>query len=244
MIINPLRSDVTHKHRLRSLKDDISKLKQSMKILPVTVCLSLIIGIGFQAHAQVTGQRVPFASQAPNGNWKDPRQQNGCEEASSLMAVAWARGFTFTKKEAEKEIIRISKYEEKNFSSSTDTSAHDTAKRIIHGYFHYDRVEVQSLKRPDDIIIQLNKGRLVIVPVNGRKLKNPYFTGAGPLYHMLVIIGYDTTTREFITNDPGTRRGKNYRYPQTRLYTAIRDYPSGEHRPVPSIKKVGIAVER
>lgn len=214
------------------------------KILTAIVCFSLLAGFGLQAYAQTTDQRVPFASQAPNGNWKDPRQQNGCEEASSLMVIAWARGFTFTKKQAEKEIIKISKYEEKNFGSSTDTSAADTAERILHGYFQYDRVKVVPLKHTGDIIVQLNKGHVVIVPANGRKLKNPYFTGAGPLYHMLVIIGYDLEKKEFITNDPGTRRGKNYRYPEKRLYTAIRDYPSGEHKPVTSIKKVGIVVEK
>lgn len=214
------------------------------KILTLILCIALLSGDFVVVGAQITSQRVPFTSQAPSGNWKDSRQQNGCEEASSLMAIAWARGFTFTKKRAEKEIIAISKYEEKNFGSSTDTSAQDTAQRILRGYFHYDRVEVQSLKRPDDIITQLNKRRLVIVPVNGRILKNPYFTRPGPLYHMLVIIGYDTTKKEFLTNDPGTRRGKNYRYSETRLFNAIRDYPSGEHKPVTSIKKVGIVVEK
>jgi hypothetical protein len=32
---------------------------------------------------------VPFTSQAPLGQWKDERQQDGCEEASAAMAMAW-----------------------------------------------------------------------------------------------------------------------------------------------------------
>ena len=30
---------------------------------------------------------VPFTSQAPFGEWSDPRHQDGCEEAAALMAV-------------------------------------------------------------------------------------------------------------------------------------------------------------
>lgn len=33
---------------------------------------------------------VPFAAQAPFGEWSDKRQQDGCEEVSALMAVKWA----------------------------------------------------------------------------------------------------------------------------------------------------------
>src|SRR3989344_4836525 len=56
---------------------------------------------------------------------------------------------------------------------------------------------------------QLNLGRPVIVPAAGRELGNPYFRTPGPLYHMLVIKGY-TSDGEFITNDPGTKRGGWY----------------------------------
>ena len=34
---------------------------------------------------------VPFTSQAPLAEWDDPLQQDGCEEASSLMAASWAK---------------------------------------------------------------------------------------------------------------------------------------------------------
>lgn len=69
---------------------------------------------------------------------------------------------------------------------------------------------------------ELALGNPIIIPAAGRLLKNPYFTGAGPYYHMLVIIGY--TSDGFITNDPGTKRGSQYWYPTDVLMGAIHDW--------------------
>ena len=41
---------------------------------------------------------------------------------------------------------------------------------------------------------------------------------------MLVIRGFDG--KNFITNDPGTKRGKNFKYPYARLMDALHDWPS------------------
>ena len=161
-----------------------------------------------------------------------------------MMAMAWVRGKTLTKQKAEQDIIAVSKFEEKKYGSSTDTSAQDTARRILKGYFKYDRWVVAPIVSPNDIIRELNKGKIAIVPVNGRALKNPYYKPPGPRYHMLVIIGYDSTTKQFITNDPGTRRGAGYRYGRNRLFQALRDYPSGEHQPIAVKKKFAIFIEK
>ena len=42
-------------------------------------------------------EAVPFVPQAPFGEWKDRRFQDGCEEATSLIAVAWAQKKSLTK---------------------------------------------------------------------------------------------------------------------------------------------------
>ena len=41
---------------------------------------------------------------------------------------------------------------------------------------------------------------------------------------MLVIRGYDDENQEFITNDPGTKRGKGFRYDYQTLLQAIADW--------------------
>jgi len=194
--------------------------------------------------SQITGNssKVPFTSQSPFGNWKDKRQQDGCEEASALMAVFWARGKTLTKENALKEILAISAYTKKYHKEYRDTSARDATEWIYKGYFKYQNVAVKKATSTDSIIAELKSGRLIIAPMDGRALKNPFFTAPGPGRHMLVIKGYDPVKKEFITNDPGTHRGESYRYPEKRLFEALRDYPTGYHKKITSIEKNFIVV--
>ncbi|OGC46748.1 MAG: hypothetical protein A3A94_01915 [Candidatus Portnoybacteria bacterium RIFCSPLOWO2_01_FULL_43_11] len=185
---------------------------------------------------------VPFTSQAPSGNWQDIIFQNACEEASILMAMSWVRGETLTKEEAEKEIKAISDFELKTYGDFHDRSAADTAQ-LIRDYFDYDNIEVMENISASDIKTELTEGNLVIVPVNGQKMNNPFYTPPGPIEHMLVIIGYDTQTKEFITNDSGTKRGEKYRYSESILEAALKDYKTGFHEPLEEIKKVMIVVK-
>ena len=169
---------------------------------------------------------VPFTSQAPFGNWADERQDYGCEEASILMSVYWAEGKELTPKIAEEEIIAISEFEKKVYGNFYDTSAADTLK-VLQTYFGYVNARVAYDIDVDDIKAELAGGNVVVVPINGRLLENPYFTPPGPPKHKIVIRGYDDVTGEFITNDPGTKRGEGYRYSYAVMKRALVDYPSG-----------------
>lgn len=175
---------------------------------------------------------VSFTSQAPFGDWSDPRLQDSCEEASVLMAMKWVNGETLSATEAREELFAISKFEKDKYGTYTDTSAQDTLDRIIKDYFKYDKAEVRYDFSIEDIIIELDKGNLIIVPTNGQKLNNPYYSGIGPERHMLLIKGYDRVSNEFITNDPGTRHGADFSFSFDNLYDSIRDYPSGNHAPI------------
>ena len=187
---------------------------------------------------------VPFAAQAPFGEWSDPKQQNACEEISAVMTIAWAKGETLTLKEAKDRVIAISDWEQETYGSYQDTSTIDTVKRIFKEYFDYQKVEVFDNVTMSDIIKELESGNLVAVPTNGKLLHNPFFTAPGPATHMLVISGYDYRAKEFITNDPGTRQGEDYRYKQEILFEAIRDYPTGYHEPIKGIQKNMIVVKK
>src|SRR3989338_9613961 len=70
-------------------------------------------------------ENVPFTTQAPFADWEDDRQQDGCEEASVLMAIRWIRGQGITKQEALDEILAMSAYELEKYGSYHDTSAED-----------------------------------------------------------------------------------------------------------------------
>ncbi len=187
-------------------------------------------------------QAVPFTVQAPTANWRDPLFQDGCEEAAVLMAARWVQGKTaISVPEALAEIRALAAYSRRTFGTSVDTSARDTA-RLLDGYYGPAAVSVHENVTLDRLRQEVLRGNLVIVPVNGRKLGNPYYTRPGPPRHMLLLIGYDPATKEFITNDPGTRRGKGYRYREDVLFRAIRDYPTGNHLPIRGEPKTIIVI--
>lgn len=187
---------------------------------------------------------VPFAVQAPFAEWSDPRQQDACEEAASLMVVFALKNQILSPRLALMEILKMAAWQKETFGESRDTSAKDTADRILKRYFGLAKIEVRDVTSINDLIKELMIGNLVIVPVNGQKLNNPNFTGAGPERHMLVIRGFDVESQEFISNDPGIYQGEKYRYPATILFDALRDYLTGYHLPISSVEKRMIVVKR
>lgn len=186
---------------------------------------------------------VPFTVQAPFAEWYDPIFQDACEEASIVMAEVWVEGTVLTRAIAKERITKLASHQKKQYGHSVDTGIDDTAKllREVLG------VDTSSVKRGieiGDIQEAVSEDQIVIVPTDGRKLGNPNFKAPGPPRHMLVIVGYDRETHEFIVNDPGTRRGEGYRYPETVLYGAILDYPTGKHATATSKDKVMLMVWR
>ena len=190
-------------------------------------------------------QDVPFLVQAPGGAWDDPIFQGGCEEASLIMAEAWASERESIDVVAGKQMIRnMSDHAEAVFGKkSYDTSIEDTLK-IARDSFPLLRIVSEEEVSLSVIIAHVEAGQLVITPMDGRLLDNPHYTAPGPEYHMLVVTGYDDVTREVITNDPGTRYGAGYRYPEKRFYAAIRDYLTGDHLPVKTIRKNILVISR
>lgn len=188
-----------------------------------------------------TWKNVFFIPQAPTGEWGKNEFQNGCEEASAMMVYAWRTGKTFTKEQARQELLDMARYQERQISQGIDTDAADTAEILLGGYYSIAEYKIVYDFTLDELKQALATG-LVIVPTNGQALKNPNFTYPGPLQHMLVITGYDETTKEFITNDPGTRKGEGYRYPEGVLYGAVREYPTGKHLPIVTERKAMIVI--
>lgn len=209
---------------------------------PPAVKLPALIAAPEPAEYPLLG--VPFLSQAPFGDWQDPRQQDGCEEASVIMAMAWARGRTFNREDGLEKIFVLAAFQEENYGTYHDTSVADTIERLFFGYYDYPGASIREDITIADIKDELRRGRLIIVPADGQALGNPHFTAPGPERHMLVIKGYAPDKREFITNDPGTRNGESYRYAEAVLYNAVRDYPTGDHEPITAARKNMIVVEK
>ncbi len=163
---------------------------------------------------------VLFASQAPFANWSLPYQE-ACEEASLIMAYKYFANQALDKKIMDDEIKGLVEWQLDNFGYYTDTNLEEVAI-IANEYFNLD-VEISDNVSIENIKRQLVNGNLIIIPASGRDLGNPNFTTPGPLFHMLVIRGYDRN--EFITNDPGTRKGLKFKYKYQTLIDAIHDLP-------------------
>jgi len=185
---------------------------------------------------------IPFTAQAPLAQWGDPVFQNGCEEASLLMAERFAEGAvaSFDPNETSEAIRELARQEEALLGESRDLSAQDTA-RAARELLNLD-ARLEEANSPEDIAEALQSGAVVIVPANGRLLGNPHFTPPGPVYHMLLVRGYDSETDEFITNDPGTRYGEGYRYASETLFGAMHDYETGHHGEIFPERKAMIVI--
>ncbi len=167
---------------------------------------------------------IPFTSQAPKADWDAPYQE-ACEEASFYMVHQYYEskpsGIIDVDK-ANEDLASIVSFEEETLGYGESITAKQTAV-LIEDLYKYNRVDVLEDPTIEDLKGHLAEGRPVIVPAAGRELGNPNFQTPGPLYHMLVLRGY-TSRGQFITNDPGTRNGKEYVYDFDTIMDAMHDW--------------------
>lgn len=172
-----------------------------------------------QIPQQVT-LNVPFTPQAPFADWNPPYDE-ACEESSLIMVEYYLRDEPLNPTRADSEIVLQYNWQtERGYEIDIDTNdlanvARDYYQRKAKRYTD-EEVSIENIKR------LLAGGYPVIIPAAGQLLGNPNFRGAGPPYHMLVITGYDENG--FITNDPGTRNGEDFRYSYDTIMNVIHDW--------------------
>ena len=177
---------------------------------------------------------VPFTPQAPHADWSLPYQE-ACEEASSYMVYAYFSGAAsglIDADVADAALLELVAFQEDFLGYYLDTTAEETAL-FIDAFYGLNAMVVED-PTVDQIKTEIAAGRPVIIPAAGRELGNPFFSGEGPLYHMLVIKGYADDT--FIVNDPGTYRGENYVYSIDAIMDAMGDWNNGD--PASGAKRV------
>ncbi|MCX6766157.1 MAG: C39 family peptidase [Candidatus Moranbacteria bacterium] len=164
---------------------------------------------------------VLFYSQAPLSKW-DAFHEEMCEEASILNAGLYLENKTLTKGQFEAELQKIQKIEKDNVDEWKSTTVVQT-KKWADIYFG-DTLSIKIIDNPtiEDIETEIAAGHPVAVPLSGRDIGNPNFTPPGPVYHMLVVKGYDT--QNFITNDVGTRKGDSYTYAKDVIMKNMHDW--------------------
>lgn len=211
------------------------------KYLPTLAALAVILIPVFPVTAQGRPQsvilNVPYVMQAPLGDWSDPRQQYGCEEAAIVMAMAWVRENTNSptdiiyKDEALRDIVNMSEYERVIYGFYKDTSAQDTA-RLMREFYQYNDIEVRENISVEDIKQELAKNRVVLLPLNTRATGMAVYRN-GPVRHMVIAVGYDDKNDEIIIHDPIFRNGEYFWIPSSRLGPALWNYSSGNQLPLP-----------
>lgn len=163
---------------------------------------------------------LPFASQAPTGDWSDPYQE-ACEEASLIIVHKYLSKAPLNAEIMQQSILDLTSWEQTNgYPQDVTITELSTIAREHFGYdstiFEGTNVSVERIEQ------ELAHGNPIIVPLAGQDIGNPYFSGEGPPYHMLVIVGYDD--KNFLTHDVGTRRGEYYKYEKSIIMNAIHDW--------------------
>ncbi len=168
---------------------------------------------------------VPFIPQAPLQIW-DAKHEEACEEASMLMVRGYFDGESgvVASSTAEQRIQSLIDYET-DLGYGVDLTAADAVK-VIEKRWPDLTAEAVPMTGPDDVKRFIADGIPVILPEDGKTLPNPNFKNGGPVYHMLVVRGY--TPDQFITNDPGTRKGENFLYSYDGLLNAVHDWNGGD----------------
>ena len=168
---------------------------------------------------------VPYVNEAPQGVFTGP-WKNACEEASISMVEGYYLGKkTIKKNEAEEFMSMLFEKENILHGSNSNSDAARTIE-IINKYYSYGAF-INENPTIEEIKSEINQGRPVLTPNYGFGLENPNipFLLSGSSYHMVVVIGYNDETREFITNDSGdAKTGAGYRYGYDLFMLAIRDY--------------------
>ncbi len=197
-------------------------MKIPLKYIGLGIFLVLICaGIGFVATAEALPKKVelavPYASQAPYGNWKAPWNE-ACEETSTAMIEAYyLQKETLTTEETKKFVEPIFAWEEEHFGLKEDTTAAQTAE-FIAAHASFEAV-VQKNPSVKEIKQELANGNPVIGLVNMYQLYGE--KNEGDSYHVFVITGYNDDKQVFIINDPA-RAKKEYSY--TTMMKALHDF--------------------
>lgn len=166
---------------------------------------------------------LPFYTQAPYSNWDYPWQE-ACEEASVLLVANLYKGMNLDREAYNTELLRLVDWEMEYFGAYEHTTVAQTVEMIETQY----GLETIVHENPtfEDFQKILAGGHLILAPFAGKYLYNPNFLNGGPIYHMVVVKGYDAEKMQIVTHDVGTRNGADYVYSWETVEYALHDWNS------------------
>jgi hypothetical protein len=169
--------------------------------------------------------QVPYTSQSPYNQWGAGNvHEEYCEAAALLMVSDYFKGDKRSKipsAEADSGMASIVSVERKTFPGILDLPLNDIGAVGTQMFSLQPSVTPVD---PDQIRLYLARGRPVIIPVmthgaGGARIAPNY--GVVNVYHVIVLIGYDTNKGVFYANDAGFTQGQNYAYAWSTLSSAI-----------------------
>ena len=165
--------------------------------------------------------KISFTSQSPFGDWSQP-WQDACEESSLVMVDSFYHDRELNNDIAEQAILNVLKMKEKYYGVSLDENAEQIAG-MINNFFSWEARVVENATL-EQMKKELDEGRPIILPTDGKQLNNPNFLNGGPDYHVIVLSGYNEKKKVFISQDPGTQKGHNYEYSYQTIMSAMHDF--------------------
>jgi len=141
------------------------------------------------------------------------------------MLDAYYKGYNLSPLFAKDELLKMVDWEtERNWGNSISLAhVQEVAEWYMGNSFSF---HIQKEPSIEGIKQTLSAGNPVLVVAYGKSLDNPNFREGGPEYHALIIRGYNQDG--FITNDPGTRNGKEFFYTYDNLMSSIHDWNAGD----------------
>lgn len=165
-----------------------------------------------------TNISVPYAAQAPFGNWAV--HEESCEEAALLMyheflAKTAYVGNRIPDATADPIYRAMKSWQVSHYGKEPDLTMEALGK-FANEYYGYKFMTTDATEA--NIKRALANGSPVIVPVMTHSLLNNMY-GPYTVYHVLLLKGYDATS--VITNDAGVGNGPDHHYDWNILFSAI-----------------------
>ncbi|MEI6040165.1 MAG: C39 family peptidase [Candidatus Berkelbacteria bacterium] len=166
-------------------------------------------------------ENFPFQSQAPLSNW-DQLHDEACEEASVILVDYFLNHKNLSSDEMNLQILKMVDWQKEKTGQTEQKDLTTQETLVIAKDFFGLKGKIVDNASITDLKKEIAQNHAVIVPTAGRLLGNPNFRAPGPIYHMVVAIGYDE--KNMIVQDVGTRNGDHYIYNEKIFANAWHDW--------------------
>jgi len=163
-----------------------------------------------------------FIFQTPYGLWEKPWDEFAEEAVIAMIVNAHTGEELSTRDLKASALLRVweavqSRYGEKNTLTIPEVA------QILNDLT--PEISVKLIQNPSLITFtdELESGYWFVVPINGQAMQNPRYGKPGPRHHMILITAYNAENNTFVTQDPGTSRGKNAEYDAQKILDVIED---------------------